>query len=136
MKSLAIITFLSLIMVGAGCTEKLNAERQTSNAGAQQTEIQKPVDETADGALILYWAEGCSHCETVKQKISGGRLDEKLNIIQKESYNDDVVYQEFFSRAEYCQIPIHQMGVPMLWDGEKCYRGVQQIMGALASKAN
>jgi len=135
MKPFAILTLLLLTLLAAGCNP---AAEVNLAATSDETEVIKEtlVDETADGAVILYWANGCVHCETVKSKIISGRVDEHLEIIQKESYNNDENYQDFFDRAKFCQIPIHQMGVPMLWDGERCYRGVEEIMGALASKLN
>lgn len=135
MKPFAIITLLALTLLAAGCNLPADANQQNDNDKPEvDATMKKPVDETANGALILYWAEGCSHCDSVKYKIENGRLDEKLDIIYKESYNDEANYQEFFERAKYCQIPIHQMGVPMMWDGNKCYRGVEEIMSAIAEK--
>jgi thiol-disulfide isomerase/thioredoxin len=127
------ITLLALILIASGCNP---AKDVNLSPTASEPEITKEslVDETADGAVILYWAEGCSHCETVKSKIISGRIDQHLKIVQKESFNDEANYQEFFIRAKYCHVPEHQMGVPMLWDGEKCYRGPQEIMSALGDK--
>lgn len=117
------------IVLGAGC-----ANIQGTTKGTEQTVMQKPVDETQDGALILYWAEGCSHCESVKAKIVNARADDKLNIIRKEAYDDEENMREFYTVAKYCQIPEYQMGVPMLWDGDKCYRGVEEIMDAIGDR--
>lgn len=136
MKPLAIFSlFFSLLLLATGCNLPADATQQNGgNEPKADVMMEKPIDETADGALILYWANGCSHCDSVKFKIENGKLDEKLDILYKESYNDEANYQEFFTRAKYCQIPIHQMGVPMMWDGYECYRGVEEIMSAIADK--
>jgi len=124
---------LSLTLIAAGCNPA--ADVNLSQTG-DMPEITKEglVDETADGAVILYWAEGCSHCESVKFKIANARVGDKITIVQKEAYNNDENYREFFARLKYCQVPEYQMGVPMLWDGEHCYLGVEEIMKTLGER--
>ncbi|MDF1497645.1 MAG: hypothetical protein P1P90_06380 [Patescibacteria group bacterium] len=133
MKPFAILTLLSLTLIAAGCNPVADVNLSPTSE-AQEITKESLVDETNDGAVILYWAEGCSHCESVKFKIENARLDDKITIVQKEAYNDDEVYKEFFIRLKYCQVPEHQMGVPMLWDGEQCYLGVEEIMETINNK--
>jgi glutaredoxin len=123
------VLIVCVLVFGAGCDAGIN--QQTSAAQQVKPMIEKPIDETANGALILYWAEGCVHCERVKFEIQQTGLDKQLNIIAKESYGSDERYREFFQRVQYCEVPVHQMGVPMLWDGENCYLGVTDIMEEL-----
>jgi thiol-disulfide isomerase/thioredoxin len=133
MKPFAMLILLSLTLIAAGCNP---AESVNLLPTSEVPEITKEslADETNDGALILYWAEGCSHCESVKFKIANAKVDDKLRIVQKEAFNNDVVYREFFTRMKYCQVPEHQMGVPMLWDGERCYLGVEDIMETIGKR--
>jgi glutaredoxin len=133
MKPFAILTLLSLTLIASGCNPVADVNLGPTSTEPQITK-ESLVDETKDGAVILYWAEGCSHCESVKAKIFNARIDDKITIVQKEAYNNDAVYKEFFTRLKYCQVPEHQMGVPMLWDGEHCYLGVEGIMDALGKR--
>jgi thioredoxin-related protein len=132
MMKIITVLFVCVLVFGAGCNTGIN--QQTGAAQQTKTIKEKPIDETANGALILYWAEGCSHCERVKFEIQQTGLDKKLNIIAKESYGNDEKYREFFERVQYCQVPEYQMGVPMLWDGERCYLGVTDIMEELDNR--
>lgn len=133
MKPLAILTLFSLTLIAAGCNPTADVNL-SQTGGVQEITKESLADETNDGAVILYWAEGCSHCESVKAKIANARIGDKITIVQKEAYNDDSVYKEFFARLKYCQVPEHQMGVPMLWDGEHCYLGVEEIMDTLGKR--
>ncbi len=135
MKPFAILALLSLTLIAAGCNPAANVNLSPKSDVLPITK-ESLIDETNDGAVILYWAQGCSHCESVKSKIANARLDDKLTVVQKEAYNNDDIYREFFTRLKYCQVPEHQMGVPMLWDGERCYLGVEDIMDAIANKSN
>ncbi|GEM_PF-1372515 len=130
-----IVTILTvcIAILGAGCNMATDASSPKKESVSKITK-EKLIDETNDGALILYWAEGCTHCERVKFEIQRTGLDKKLNIIAKESYGDDERYREFFARILYCKVPEYQMGVPMLWDGENCFLGVTNIMDELNNK--
>ncbi len=135
MKLLFLLSLACLTIIAAGCDPAADAD--LSQAGdAEKITKESLVDETADGALILYWAEGCSHCVKVKYEIEKAGMNKQLNIISKESYGNDERYREFFARVQYCEVPVHQMGVPMLWDGENCYLGVTDILDELNKRIN
>lgn len=129
------VLLVCLTTIASGCNFESGGQTGTAIEG-NLVEKQAPADETADGALILYWAEGCSHCVKVKYEIEKAGMNKQLNIISKESYGNDERYREFFARVQYCEVPVHQMGVPMLWDGENCYLGVTDILDELNKRIN
>ncbi len=135
MKLLFLLSLACLTIIAAGCDPAADADLLRAG-DAEKITKESLVDETADGALILYWAEGCSHCVKVKYEIEKAGMNKQLNIISKESYGNDERYREFFARVQYCEVPVHQMGVPMLWDGENCYLGVTDILDELNKRIN
>lgn len=50
--------------------------------------LKPPTIDKSQADLILYWGNGCPHCEVVKDYISENNLDSKFKIIQKEVYYD------------------------------------------------
>lgn len=88
--------------------------------------------------LILYWGQGCPHCEKVKQYIVDNKLNQKIKISQKEVYNNQVNQQEMLDTAKLCpEIDTTQgMGVPFAFitSTKKCLQGDQPIIDWLSAK--
>lgn len=57
-------------------------------------------DSQAD--LILFWGEGCPHCETVKKFIDQNGLNTKLKIVQKEIYYQKTNQQLLADTVKKC----------------------------------
>jgi len=100
-----------------------------------------PVNTNTDSSdLILYWGEGCPHCENVKDYIKANNLDQKLKINQEEVYSDKQNQQELRnSIIKYCpEIDITKgIGVPMGFDPKenKCIQGDKPIIDFINQKA-
>lgn len=90
---------------------------------------------TKEPALILYYGETCPHCKIVEKYIADNQLEQKLNIGQKEVYNNQTNSQELLTRAESCQLDTSSVGVPFLWTGSKCLVGDQPIIDFLKEQA-
>lgn len=68
-----VIAFL-IITIGIVGAYKLTSNPQTV------------ANTTGEADVILFWGNGCPHCETVKKYISDNKVDSQLKIDQKEIY--------------------------------------------------
>jgi glutaredoxin len=88
------------------------------------------VNSNAD--LIMFWGEGCPHCEKVKDYISTNKLDQKIKISLKEVYYNKDNQKELESTVTKCpEIDTKQgIGVPLAFDtkNQKCLYGDQPII--------
>ncbi|MFZ6015578.1 MAG: hypothetical protein ACOYUZ_04475 [Patescibacteria group bacterium] len=123
-----IITFclIALATVGAGCALPLpESEGKTIPTTATST--------ASDADFILYVSDSCPHCATVKGHIKQYGFDKDYKIEYKESYNNRDNTAELLQRADYCRIPIDRVGVPLLWDKQRCFMGDDSIIEYLDS---
>jgi glutaredoxin len=120
-------------------TEDLSQE-----AGKILAENEKPSQEIAEeltddakqtNADIFYWGDGCPHCHTVQEWIKENNVEEKIEIISKEVYNNRANSAELTVRAESCGMDTQRIGVPFLYtiDGQ-CLVGSPNIIDYLAAK--
>ena len=112
---------MGLAFLSAGCNPV-----PTSNSISQHENNTTVTSSTQDGSLVLYHSEDCSHCREVINHIKSTGIDQKLDISYIEVSSDEG-YRSFYEKVQSCGIPIYQIGVPMMWDGANCYRGVDQI---------
>ncbi len=97
-----------------------------------------PAGKTANkSSLVLYYGNTCPHCKVVEEYISQNGLEGKLDISQKEVYQNQNNNNELIERAKTCGINLNGLGVPLLWDGadSKCYEGDKAIIDFLKQKA-
>lgn len=87
-------------------------------------------DNEAD--LILFWGEGCPHCEKVKLYISDHQLDTKVKIAYKEVYSNKENQQLLADTVKSCpEIDSSQgIGVPLAFDkkNNRCLYGDEPII--------
>lgn len=93
------------------------------------------VSETAD--MILFWGEGCPHCETVKTYISENNVEKRLTISQLEVYYNRTNQKLLQEKVNFCPeiSDKTQVGVPLgfLPKEKKCLLGDQPIINWLES---
>jgi glutaredoxin len=114
-------------------------KNKNKNNPAKTTETAQTQDNTAPTAsitdikstpgssLILFVGQGCPHCQKVEDYIKANQVDQKVQFDLKEVwYNKDnaAIMQQ---KADICKIPSDQLGVPLLFDGSKCYVGEVDI---------
>lgn len=88
--------------------------------------------------MVLFWGEGCSHCENVKKYIQDNRIDKSLKIDQKEVYYNRANQKEMEQVVLKCPEidPTQGVGVPLAWisSESKCLIGDQPIISWLQQK--
>jgi len=116
-KILILIAVVSLSVFLAGCKKKndFNTSGETSVASNH----------------ILFWGNGCSHCEKVDEFLEGTGLQEKLNISKMEVFSNKDGAKVYLEKAKECGENTSQISVPMMfWEGE-CISGDTPIIDKL-----
>jgi glutaredoxin len=78
--------------------------------------------------IILFYGEDCPHCKIVDDFVNENKIKDKIQFSHLEVwYNKD--NQNILTQVVIkCGISANQVGVPFLWDGEKCYIGDVDII--------
>lgn len=85
--------------------------------------------------IVLYYGDGCPHCANVDKFIEENKVGEKVSFEKKEVFNNRANARDMGSKAKMCKIDTTSgMGVPFLWDGEKCYQGDVDVINFFKSK--
>ena len=92
----------------------------------------------ADANLILYWGDGCVHCEKVKKYITDNQLDSKIKIAYKEVYYNKANQKQLEATVAKCPElnSSDGSGVPLAFDplSQKCISGDEPIISWLGTK--
>jgi len=86
--------------------------------------------------IILFYGDGCPHCAIVEDYIKENSIGDKISFAQKEVYYNQNNAKELEAKAKICGLPTDSIGVPFLWDGEKCFIGDQDIINFFKQKTN
>jgi len=89
-----------------------------------------------DTPIVFYFGETCPHCKIVEEFIEKNDVESKVKFSKKEVYNNKDNADEAVAKAALCGIDKKNLGVPFLWDGEKCYIGDEQIINFFKEKIN
>jgi len=84
--------------------------------------------------IILYYGDGCPHCAAVEDCIEKNNIKNKIPFVQKEVYFNQSNAKELEAKAKICGLSTDSIGVPFLWDGEKCFIGDQEIINFFKQK--
>jgi len=98
-----------------------------------------PASVSTDSAdLILFWGNGCPHCEVVKDYISQNELDKKIKISSLEVYYNQANQKLLEETVKKCpEIDTTQgIGVPLAFDtkNQKCLLGDTPIIDWLKTQ--
>jgi len=92
--------------------------------------------QTEENQIILFYGDGCPHCAIVEDYIKNNNIKERLSFEEKEVYYNRKNADDLVVKAKICGIPTDYIGVPFLWDGEKCFVGDQDIIDFFKQKTN
>ena len=102
-------------------------------ATSRNPSILSVTDDKAE--LILFWGEGCPHCEVVKDYIKDNQLDTQINLSLKEVYYDKANQRLLEDTVKKCpEIDVSRgIGVPLAFvpETQTCYLGDQPIIEQL-----
>ncbi|PJE67770.1 hypothetical protein COU95_00635 [Candidatus Shapirobacteria bacterium CG10_big_fil_rev_8_21_14_0_10_40_9] len=86
--------------------------------------------------IILFYGDGCPHCAIVEEYLKENQAESKISFAQKEVYYNQSNAKELEEKAKLCGMPTDSIGVPFLWDGEKCIIGDRDIIEFFEQKVN
>jgi len=89
-----------------------------------------------DTPIVLYFGVTCPHCKEVDEFIEENDIAEKVSFSQKEVYKNTNNADEAIEKAAICGIAKDKLGVPFLFDGDKCYVGKDRIIDFFNEKIN
>jgi len=84
--------------------------------------------------IIFFYGDSCPHCQIVEKFIDENKIKDKISFISKEVYNNKQNSNELVAKAKICGLPTDSIGVPFLWDGQKCLIGDQPIIDFFSAK--
>lgn len=125
-----ILLFIGLILILGVSVAFLKTKKTKNN------ESSPPNNEKKNEELILFYGEGCPHCEKVEKFIEENKIDKKISLEKKEVYNNDNNGKELGEKAVSCGMDTDRIGLPFLWDGKKCLMGDTDIIDYLKNKAS
>ncbi len=108
--------------------EKSKSQKQTNETTATENQ--------SASQIILFYGDGCPHCKIVEEYINENNVQNKISFAQKEVYYNQSNTKELEAKAKICGLPTDSIGVPFLWDGEKCLIGDQDIINFFKQKTN
>jgi len=85
-------------------------------------------------SIILFYGTGCPHCAKVEEFIKENKIREKISFQEKEVYFNKNNANELAQKAKECGLPTDEIGVPLLWDGSKCFIGETEIINFFEEK--
>jgi len=89
-----------------------------------------------ESQIVLFYGTGCPHCANVEKYIRENNIKDKINFEEKEVYYNRKNADDLVAKAKICGIPTNYIGVPFLWDGEKCFVGDKDIIDFFKQKTN
>lgn len=90
----------------------------------------------APEGIILFYGDGCPHCENVDNFISQNKIEDKVKFRRLEVFNNKDNAEILLQKAIVCKIDQKNIGVPFLWDGKKCLVGDEDIVKFFQDKIN
>ncbi|MDO8468788.1 MAG: hypothetical protein Q7S29_03465 [Candidatus Peribacter sp.] len=78
--------------------------------------------------MVLYYGDGCPHCANVEAFVKENNVEQKVQFVRKEVYNNKSNAREMGSFAKKCGLPTDSIGIPFLWTGAKCLTGDKDII--------
>jgi len=111
----------------------LSQKKDKNQISTNETATEK--NQSAD-QIILFYGDGCPHCAIVEEYIKKNSTGDKISFTQKEVYYNQNNAKELEAKAKICGLLTNSIGVPFLWDGEKCLIGDRDIINFFKQKTN
>lgn len=78
---------------------------------------------------FYFYSATCSHCATVNDFVSQNRVKERLFYIEAPIDNNPGNIELLQNIGQRCGVSQSELGVPLFWDGERCYHGSEEVIG-------
>ena len=135
MRNKIIISTILFIIVLVFSSVILSQEKNKNQSKTNKL-INRENQGMEQGQITLFYGDGCPHCAIVEEYIEENKIQDKISFVQKEVYYNQSNAKELEAKAKICELPSDSIGVPFLWDGEKCLIGDQEIINFFKQKIN
>ena len=115
---LAIVVVMGVIAIGSNNQKKV-----------------VPSEISSVNVPIFFYGNSCPHCADVEEWIKTNKVEEKIEIIKKEVYDNQENARELTKAAESCGLPTDSIGVPFLYAEGKCVVGTPEVTSYLSEKS-
>lgn len=127
---LVIAGLLSVIVWGSKGKQVSSVEPQSD-----QTSANASPTTTVSDAPIFFYGNTCPHCKDVEEWMAINKIEEKIEIVKKEVYDNRANSLELTQAAKSCGLPTDSIGVPFLFTEGQCLIGTPDITSYLSEKA-
>lgn len=124
------ILFIAVLIFSFFAISREKNRNQTSEGEIKAEENKE------ENQIILFYGDGCPHCEIVEEYIEKNNIYDKVSFSRKEIYYNKENSKEIGEKAKICGVPANSIGVPFLWDGEKCLMGDRDIIDFFRQKTD
>lgn len=104
----------------------------------QKIKAAPPSPPVSDPDIVIYWGEGCPHCENVKKYVADNNVSSKVKIDFREIKNNPQNQSQMLGDLQNCpEIDTSKgVGVPLAFipTDKKCFGGDVPIIDWLKSK--
>ena len=114
---------LTSVVFGAGC---FNSSTVPDPALTKTKTVDSPVT-ALPSEIVIFVSNTCPHCAIIESLVKNGRMDKALPIEFKEVDEDDANLRLMVEKAKICGYDVSRLGVPLLWNGSRCYDGQDNI---------
>ena len=115
-----IIILVVLVLVGLTVFTAGKIIKSSNNSNTNST-----------SEIILYYGNTCPHCKLVEKYITDNGIDKKIDITQKEIFDNKDNALEFNLTLNSCKIKEEDQGVPAVVYQGKCYVGDTDVLAFL-----
>lgn len=133
-----VILVFSIVLLAINKNKETSQKenKEQTEVTVQPTPIQQETTPSSQekSEIILFYGDGCPHCAVVEDYIKENKIKDKISFEEKEVYYNQQNSKELSEKAEKCGMSTDSVGVPFLWDGEKCYIGDQEIISFFEQK--
>ena len=127
---LVILGLLSIVILGSRNKKTEPIPVQSSQESSLTTK-----STVNDNSPIFFYGNTCPHCKDVEEWMENNKIEDKLEIIKKEVYDNRENAQELSLAAQKCGLDANNISVPFLYAENKCLIGTPDIVNYLSQKA-
>jgi len=122
------LTFLLLFFVVFGSRKNNNSI--PDNKSKEEVLVEEGVD-------ILYWGTTCPACHDTIDWIEENKIEEKIEIVRKEVYENEVNSRELIQKAKLCEYNENEIGIPFMFTKtQECLVGTPEISNYLRKEVD
>lgn len=86
--------------------------------------------------IIFFYGEKCFYCKNVEEFISQNKIEENIDFIKLEVWNNKENQAVLMEVAKKCGIDPNNVGIPLLYDSNKCFSGDVDVIKFFQDKVS